>query len=74
MINWDSSHNSLGMMATGSITILTFQMNGQVYGLPVTAVRQLIEMVAIVKLPEAPPAVQGVINVHGQIVLVVTRL
>ena len=42
MINWDSSHNSLGMMATGSITILTFQMNGQVYGLPVTAVRQLM--------------------------------
>ncbi|MCA9942531.1 MAG: chemotaxis protein CheW [Anaerolineales bacterium] len=68
MINWDSSHNSLGMMATGSITILTFQMNGQVYGLPVTAVRQLIEMVKIAELPQAPPAIQGVINVHGQIV------
>lgn len=59
MINWDSSHNSLGMMATGSITILTFQMNGQVYGLPVTAVRQLIEMVKIAELPQAPRPSKG---------------
>lgn len=51
--------------------VLTFLLDGQIFGLPITAVRQLIEMVAIVKLPEAPPAVQGVINVHGQIVLVV---
>lgn len=48
--------------------VLTFRTQGQVYALPVTAVDQLIEMVAINPIPEAPPAIQGVINVHGEIV------
>lgn len=55
---------------TKPLSILTFRSDGQVYALPVTAVHQLIEMVAITAVPEAPPAVQGVINVHGEIVVV----
>lgn len=51
-----------------TLSILTFCINGQVFGLPVTAVNQLIEMVAITPIPEAPPAIRGVINVHGGIV------
>lgn len=50
------------------LAVLTFRTNEQVYGLPVTAVSQLIEMVAITPVPEAPPTIQGVINVHGEIV------
>lgn len=63
-----SGESNFQTMPTKSIAILTFRTNGQVYGLPITAVRQLIEMVTIVALPQAPPAIQGVINVHGQIV------
>jgi purine-binding chemotaxis protein CheW len=51
-----------------TLSILTFCINGQVFGLPVTAVNQLIEMVAITPIPEAPLAIRGVINVHGEIV------
>ncbi len=58
---------SQGMLAK-TLSILTFCTNDQVYGLPVTAVNQLIEMVAITPIPEAPPAIRGIINVHGEIV------
>lgn len=56
------------VQTAASIPVLTFCIDGQICGLLITAVRQLIEMVAIIKLPEAPPTIQGVINVHGQIV------
>jgi purine-binding chemotaxis protein CheW len=49
-------------------SILTFQVANQEYGLPVSHVIQIIEMVAITALPEMPPAVQGVINQRGRIV------
>lgn len=66
--NSSANGNNIATSDSNRITILTFQMAGQLYGLPVTAVRQLIEMVTIIQLPQAPPAIQGVINVRGQIV------
>lgn len=47
--------------------ILTFQVAGQEYGLPVSHVIQIIEMVRITALPQMPPAVQGVINQRGRL-------
>ncbi|MCI0395705.1 MAG: chemotaxis protein CheW [Chloroflexi bacterium] len=48
--------------------VLTFRLAGQEYGLLVENVRQIIEMVTITRLPEAPAAIQGVINLQGKIV------
>ena len=50
------------------LSILTFRLGEQVYGLPVQEVVQIIEMVAFTRLPQAPFAVQGVINLRGKIV------
>jgi chemotaxis signal transduction protein len=50
------------------VTLLTFHLAGQKYGLAVHCVEQIIDMVAITHLPHAPAAIQGVINVHGRIV------
>jgi purine-binding chemotaxis protein CheW len=47
--------------------MLTFRLGGQTYGLPVTEVAQIIEMVTLTQLPQAPFAIQGVINWHGKI-------
>ncbi|MBI1878913.1 MAG: chemotaxis protein CheW [Chloroflexi bacterium] len=47
-------------------SILIFQLGGQEYGLPITDVVQIIEMVILTHLPEAPVAVQGVINLRGK--------
>ncbi|MBE7471398.1 MAG: purine-binding chemotaxis protein CheW [Anaerolineales bacterium] len=53
---------------THSFSILTFQLDGQVYGLPITDIAQIIEMVTLTHLPQAPAAIQGIINLHGKIV------
>lgn len=57
--------------ATGSSSILTFYLAGKMVGLPITAVSQIIEIVAITHLPQMPPGIQGAINVHGRIVPVI---
>jgi purine-binding chemotaxis protein CheW len=51
--------------------ILTFQLAAQKYGVPVTAVHQIIEIVAITHLPQMPKGIQGAINVHGRVVPVI---
>src|SRR5262245_60266968 len=52
------------------LAMLTFRLEGQEYGLPVTEVAQIIEMVTLSHLPQAPFAIQGLINLHGKIVAV----
>ncbi len=59
---------SSGMLPAEKMSILTFRLAEQRYGLPVTAVTQIIEMVAITRLPQLPKGIQGAINVHGRIV------
>ncbi len=50
------------------LTLLTFKVGGQTYGLPVTSVVRIIEMVTITHLPGAPDSVQGIINLGGKAV------
>jgi len=51
--------------------ILVFEVAGRRYGLPASEVRELLRAVAIVPLPLAGPAVEGVINLRGRIVPVI---
>jgi purine-binding chemotaxis protein CheW len=53
------------------ISILTFVLDGQEYGLPVADVVQIIEIVSLTQLLQAPKAVRGVFNMRGQITPVV---
>lgn len=48
--------------------ILFFELEGQRYGLPAVRVRQVVRMVAIAPLPRAPRAIEGVVNIRGEIV------
>jgi purine-binding chemotaxis protein CheW len=50
------------------VPLLTFRLAGQMYGIAIECVVQIIEMVTITHLPHAPAAVRGVINFQGQIV------
>lgn len=52
---------------TDKLSLLTLQIAGQTYGVPVTRVVQIVEMVTITYLPQLPPAVRGVINYRGQV-------
>lgn len=51
-----------------NLVMLTFNVAGQVYGLPVTDVVRIIEMVTITQLPDAPGIIQGIINLQGKTV------
>lgn len=50
------------------VSLLTFEVAGQTYGIPVGSVVRIIEMVTITSLPGAPDSIQGIINVHGKAV------
>ncbi len=51
--------------------LLEFALDDQRYGLPLAAVERVVRMVAITPLPQAPPIVLGIINVHGRVIPVV---
>jgi purine-binding chemotaxis protein CheW len=47
--------------------VLVFEVEGQRYGLPSADVRELVRAVTITPLPNAPAAIEGVVNVRGQV-------
>ena len=50
-----------------SVHLLTFSLDGDRYGLDAIAVRSIERAVAITPLPRSPDAVEGVIDVHGDL-------
>jgi len=48
--------------------ILVFTLDGQRYGLHLSVVEKIISLVDITRLPESSIVVQGVINMHGNII------
>lgn len=54
-----------------TLAVLIFQLASQEYGLPITKVMQIVDMVAITTLPQMPSFVRGIINYHGHIVPII---
>jgi len=50
---------------------LTFAISEEEYGLPVLKVREIIKMMSITKVPQAPQHVRGVINLRGKVIPVI---
>jgi purine-binding chemotaxis protein CheW len=50
------------------LEVLVFEVGGQRYGVPASAVREIVRAVTIVPLPRAPAVIEGIINVRGSIV------
>jgi purine-binding chemotaxis protein CheW len=51
--------------------LVVFSLDEQRFALPVSVVERVVRAVEVLSLPGVPPAVTGVINVHGQIIPVV---
>lgn len=51
--------------------VVTFTLAGEEFGVPILEVREIIRMTDITPVPKAPPFVEGVINLRGQIIPVV---
>lgn len=64
--NKDEPRNS------GALTqLVTFDLLGEEFGLPILDVREIIRMTDVTPVPHAPNFVEGVINLRGQILPVV---
>jgi purine-binding chemotaxis protein CheW len=50
---------------------LVFRISGRAYACPVSAVREVVPLGRVARLPGAPATVLGLINVRGRIVTVV---
>jgi len=51
--------------------ILTFQLRGELFGLEILKVKELLEYNSITKVPMVPDYIRGVINLRGSVVPVV---
>lgn len=54
---------------------LTFQLNKELYALHVSQVLNILELMRITEVPQAPPYIKGVINLRGEVLPVIdTRI
>ena len=58
-------------MAGPGLGLVVFTIEGQRYGLRLSAVERVLPMVAVAPLPKAPAVALGVFNLHGQVIPVV---
>lgn len=54
------------------LRLVLLRVDGQTYALHLEAVDRVLRMAAITPLPGAPDAVEGVINIHGEVLAIVS--
>ena len=47
--------------------IVVFDLAGETYGADIHAVREIVRMQEITSIPQAPPSIEGVINLRGKV-------
>ena len=52
--------------------MVLFELNAETYGLDIAAIREIIRMQEITQVPRAPAFVEGVINLRGKVVPVIS--
>ena len=61
-------------MSNGKATpgkYLTFQIKGEMYGVPIETVREINSMIEVTPVPQVPSYVKGVINLRGKVISVI---
>jgi len=58
--------------ANVSGTYLTFQVAAEEYGIEILKVREIIGMLPITPVPGSPPVMQGVVNLRGKVIPVLS--
>jgi purine-binding chemotaxis protein CheW len=66
-----SNAKGQGLLVSQTVQVVTFELFGEVFGLPILDVREVIRMSPITPVPQAPAFVEGVINLRGQILPIV---
>jgi purine-binding chemotaxis protein CheW len=56
----------------GIIQLVSFELDKEEYGVDVLAVREIIRLPAITKMPNTPDYVEGIINLRGTVVPIIS--
>lgn len=54
--------------ADGAITVLTFGLSDEIFALEAESVREILDLVPVTEVPNAPDFVSGLVNVRGRVV------
>lgn len=57
--------------AREEIQLVIFKIGQEEFGAPINQVREIIRLPNITRMPKAPPFIEGVINLRGQVIAVV---
>ncbi len=71
MLNAAARHGSKESTLASLQQLVTFELFGETFALPILDVREIIRPTPITPVPQAPGFVEGVINLRGQIIPVV---
>lgn len=53
--------------AESRLQLVTFELGDEEYGIDILQVQEIMRMMAITRVPQSPPGVEGVVNLRGQI-------
>ena len=51
--------------------LVTFRVGSELFGVPISAVQEIVRVPAIARIPQAPEFVEGVINLRGRVITVI---
>ena len=57
--------------SAGANQILTFKMAGNLYGIPLTHIQEISPLVELNRMPHMPKAVEGLLNLRGEVLPVI---
>lgn len=63
--------NRSGVNLSRGGKFLTFQLEGEVFGLEILKVQEIMGLIAITRVPRTPAFIRGVINLRGKVIPVV---
>jgi purine-binding chemotaxis protein CheW len=51
--------------------LVTFRVGTELFGVPISAVQEIVRVPAIAHIPQSPDFVEGVINLRGRVITVI---
>ena len=72
MSNVPAVKGEVKQASNGVIQLVSFELEGEEYGIDVLSVREIIRMPEITKMPNTPHYVDGIINLRGTVVPIIS--
>lgn len=60
-------HSDEKMRTQTDIRLVSFELMGREYALPIMVIQEVIRFIRPTKLPKAPPSIAGIINLRGRV-------